>query len=144
MARVALVTGGSRGIGAAISKGAEGGGLQGRGELCRQRRGGREVQGETGIPFYKWSTSRRLRCLRAGIARSRPISARRRAGQQRRHHRDAMFHKMTPQQWNEVIDTNLNSLFNMTHPVWRACATASSAASSTSPRSTARRARWAR
>ena len=32
--------------------------------------------------------------------------------------RDAMFHKMTPQQWDEVIDTNLTGVFNMTHPVW--------------------------
>ena len=32
--------------------------------------------------------------------------------------RDAMFHKMTAQQWNEVINTNLNSLFNMTQPIW--------------------------
>ena len=32
--------------------------------------------------------------------------------------RDAMFHKMTPQQWKEVIDTNLTGVFNMTHPAW--------------------------
>ena len=32
--------------------------------------------------------------------------------------RDAPFHKMTPQQWNEVIGTNLTGVFNMTHPVW--------------------------
>lgn len=32
--------------------------------------------------------------------------------------RDAMFHRMTPQQWREVIDTNLNGVFNMTHNVW--------------------------
>ena len=32
--------------------------------------------------------------------------------------RDGMFHKMTPQQWKEVIDTNLSGVFNMTHPVW--------------------------
>jgi len=32
--------------------------------------------------------------------------------------RDGMFHKITPQQWKEVIDTNLSGLFNMTHPVW--------------------------
>jgi len=32
--------------------------------------------------------------------------------------RDGMFHKMTPTQWNEVINTNLTGLFNMTHPVW--------------------------
>ena len=29
-----------------------------------------------------------------------------------------MFHKMTPQQWKEVVDTNLTGTFNMTHPVW--------------------------
>ncbi len=32
--------------------------------------------------------------------------------------RDGMFHKMTPQQWKEVIDTNLTGIFNMTHPLW--------------------------
>ncbi|MFN7004510.1 MAG: SDR family oxidoreductase, partial [Roseinatronobacter sp.] len=32
--------------------------------------------------------------------------------------RDAPFHKMTPQQWHEVIDTNLTGVFNMTHPIW--------------------------
>ncbi|TIU40315.1 MAG: acetoacetyl-CoA reductase, partial [Mesorhizobium sp.] len=32
--------------------------------------------------------------------------------------RDAMFHKMTPAQWKEVIDTNLSGVFNMTHPLW--------------------------
>ena len=32
--------------------------------------------------------------------------------------RDAMFHKITFSQWKEVIDTNLNGVFNMTHPIW--------------------------
>ncbi|MBC7179765.1 MAG: SDR family oxidoreductase, partial [Roseovarius sp.] len=32
--------------------------------------------------------------------------------------RDAPFHKMTPQQWKEVIDTNLTGVFNTVHPVW--------------------------
>jgi acetoacetyl-CoA reductase len=32
--------------------------------------------------------------------------------------RDAMFHRMTRAQWDEVISTNLNGVFNMTHPVW--------------------------
>lgn len=34
--------------------------------------------------------------------------------------RDAMFHKMTPEHWREVIDTNLSGMFNMTHPLWPA------------------------
>jgi acetoacetyl-CoA reductase len=32
--------------------------------------------------------------------------------------RDAMFHRMSREQWDEVISTNLNGVFNMTHPVW--------------------------
>jgi len=32
--------------------------------------------------------------------------------------KDGFFHKMTPEQWTAVINTNLNSLFNMTRPVW--------------------------
>ena len=32
--------------------------------------------------------------------------------------RDTMFHRMKPEQWSQVINTNLNSLFNMTRPVW--------------------------
>ena len=30
----------------------------------------------------------------------------------------APFHKMKPEQWSEVIGTNLTGVFNMTHPVW--------------------------
>ena len=32
--------------------------------------------------------------------------------------RDAPFHKMTPEQWNEVVDTNLTGVFNTVHPLW--------------------------
>jgi len=32
--------------------------------------------------------------------------------------RDGMFHKMTREQWKEVLDTNLSGVFNMTHPLW--------------------------
>lgn len=32
--------------------------------------------------------------------------------------RDTPFHKMLPEQWHSVIDTNLTGMFNMTHPVW--------------------------
>ena len=32
--------------------------------------------------------------------------------------RDAPFHKMTPDQWNEVIGTNLTGVFNTIHPIW--------------------------
>ena len=58
--------------------------------------------------------------------------------------RDGMFHKMTADNWGAVINTNLNSLFNMTPRRHRRHARPQAlAGSSRSPRSTARRARWA-
>ena len=42
--------------------------------------------------------------------------------------RDGMFHKMTKQQWDEVIGTNLNGLFNVTRQVWEGMRAASSGA----------------
>src|SRR5262249_17196189 len=73
---------------------------------------------ESGIPVYKWDVSNYEECA-AGIAKIEadlgPIQILvNNAGITR----DAMFHKMTPGQWNDVINTNLNGLFNMTHPVW--------------------------
>ncbi len=58
--------------------------------------------------------------------------------------RDAMFHRMKPEQWTEVISTNLGSLFNMSHPIFSGMRDRKFGASSTSRRSTARRVRWAR
>src|SRR5690606_33260442 len=73
---------------------------------------------ETGIPAYKWSVADYDACA-AGIAKVEadlgPIDVLvNNAGITR----DAPFHKMTREQWNDVISTNLNGVFNMTHPVW--------------------------
>src|SRR5690606_17567170 len=73
---------------------------------------------ETGIKTYKWSVADYDACA-SGIRQVEdelgPIAVLvNNAGITR----DAMFHKMTPQQWKEVIDTNLTGVFNMTHPVW--------------------------
>ena len=75
MARVALVTGGTRGIGAAISKALQGGRLQGRGELRRQRRGGAEVQGRDRHPGLQVGRST-SRPAPPASSRSRPSSGR--------------------------------------------------------------------
>jgi acetoacetyl-CoA reductase len=75
---------------------------------------------ETGIPTYKWSVADYDACVAGAaqvVAAHGPIAVLvNNAGITR----DAMFHKMTPQHWREVIDTNLSGLFNMTHPVWQA------------------------
>ena len=73
---------------------------------------------ETGIPSYKWDVSDFDACA-AGIAKVEaahgPVDVLvNNAGITR----DSMFHKMTRDQWDAVINTNLTSLFNMTRPVW--------------------------
>ena len=117
MTRVALVTGGTRGIGAAISKG-----LQAAGFSVIANYGGNDevaekFKAETGIPVYKWDVSDFAAC-RDGIAQVEaevgPIDVLvNNAGITR----DGMFHKMGEDNWRGVIGTNLDSLFNMTRHV---------------------------
>ena len=118
MARVALVTGGSRGIGAAISKALKGAGYDVAANYAGNDQAASAFKGETGIPVYKWSVADYGACV-DGIAQVEadlgPVEVLvNNAGITR----DGMFHKMTPEQWKEVIDTNLSGLFNMTHPIF--------------------------
>lgn len=118
MARVALVTGGSRGIGAAISIALKNAGYAVAANYAGNEEAAAKFTADTGIKTYKWSVADYDACV-AGIgqveAELGPIDVLvNNAGITR----DAMFHKMTPQQWSEVINTNLTGLFNMTHPVW--------------------------
>jgi acetoacetyl-CoA reductase len=118
MARVAVVTGGSRGIGAAICKALKQAGFKVAANYAGNDEAAAKFKAETGIPVYKWDVSSHEACA-AGLkkieANLGPVEVLvNNAGITR----DAMFHKMTAQQWNEVINTNLNSLFNMTQPIW--------------------------
>ena len=118
MSKVALVTGGSRGIGAAISKALQDAGYTVSATYAGNDDAAKAFTEETGIKTYKWSVADYDACA-AGIKQIEedlgPIAVLvNNAGITR----DAMFHKMTPQQWKEVIDTNLTGVFNMTHPVW--------------------------
>jgi len=118
MARVALVTGGSRGIGEAISKALKAMGCEVAATYAGNDAKAAAFTEATGIKTYKWNVGD-YESSKAGIAQVEadlgPIDiVVANAGITR----DAPFHKMTPEQWQEVIDTNLTGVFNTVHPVW--------------------------
>ncbi len=118
MSRVALVTGGSRGIGAAISIALKNAGYKVAANYAGNDEAAAKFTEETGIPTYKWDVSSYESCVE-GIGKVEadlgPVEVLvNNAGITR----DGMFHKMMPDQWNAVINTNLTGLYNMTHPVW--------------------------
>ena len=118
MSRVAVVTGGTRGIGHAISVALKQAGYTVAANYAGNDEAAAKFKAETGIPVFKWSVADYDACA-DGIGKVEaevgPIDVLvNNAGITR----DAPFHKMTPDQWREVIDTNLSGVFNMTHPVW--------------------------
>jgi len=117
MTRVAVVTGGSRGIGAAISKALKAAGYTVAANYAGNDEAAAKFREETGIPVYKWDVSSYDACA-AGLAQVEkdlgPIDV---VVNNAGITRDGFFHKMSPDQWNAVINTNLNSLFNMCRPV---------------------------
>jgi acetoacetyl-CoA reductase len=117
MARVAIVTGGTRGIGAAISKALKGAGYTVAANYGGNDEAAQKFNAETGITVYKWDVSSYEACA-AGLHQVEtdlgPVEILvNNAGITR----DATFHRMKPEQWSAVINTNLNSLFNMCRPV---------------------------
>ncbi len=118
MARVALVTGGSRGIGAAISKELKSKGYQVAATYAGNDEAAAAFTAETGIKTYKWNVADYDESA-AGIAQVEaevgPIDV---VVANAGITRDAPFHKMSPQQWKDVIDTNLTGVFNTVHPIW--------------------------
>jgi acetoacetyl-CoA reductase len=117
MTRIALVTGGTRGIGAAISKALKQAGYKVAANYAGNDEVAQKFHQETGIATFKWDVSQHEACA-AGIAKIEadlgPIDIIvNNAGITR----DGFFHKMTIEQWQAVINTNLNSLFNITRPV---------------------------
>src|SRR6478736_3499688 len=107
MSRVALVTGGTRGIGAAISIALKDAGYKVAATYAGNDEKAQAFKAANGIGVYKWDVSNYEACgegIAKIVAELGPIEVLvNNAGITR----DSMFHKMTPQQWHEVIDTNL-------------------------------------
>ncbi|MEO1733776.1 MAG: acetoacetyl-CoA reductase [Pseudomonadota bacterium] len=118
MSRVALVTGGSRGIGAAISQTLKEAGYTVAATYAGNDEAAAKFTDETGIKTYKWNvadyeaSNAGLEQVAADLGPIEIVVAN--AGITR----DAPFHKMTPEQWTQVIDTNLTGVFNTIHPLW--------------------------
>jgi len=118
MSRIALVTGGSRGIGAAISTALQAAGYTVAATYAGNDEKAAAFTAETVIKTYKWDVSDYDACA-AGIAAVEadlgPVDILvNNAGITR----DAPFHKMSRDQWTDVMRTNLDGVFNMTHPLW--------------------------
>ena len=118
MERVALITGGTRGIGAAISVALKNDGFKVAATYAGNDEAALKFTNETGIKTYKWNVSsykesvEGIEKIEAELGDIDTVVAN--AGITR----DAPFHKMTADQWNEVIDTNLTGVFNTIHPLW--------------------------
>jgi len=117
MSRVALVTGGTRGIGEAISLGLKDAGYTVVANYAGNDEAAKEFSDQTGIATYKFDVSDYDAC-QAAVAQIEgdigPVEVLiNNAGITR----DGTMHKMNFEQWNAVIQTNLTSCFNMCHAV---------------------------
>jgi len=117
MGRVAVVTGGSRGIGAAISKALKAAGYKVAANYAGNDEAAAKFKAETGIPVYKFDVSNYEACADGVAAIEKDLGPVEVLVNNAGITKDGVFHRMTLDQWNAVIGTNLNSLFNVTRPV---------------------------
>src|SRR6266496_223350 len=138
MARVAVVTGGTRGIGRAIAVALKDADYKVAANYGSDDRNAEQFAGKTGIPVFKFNVADFEACA-AGVkaieASLGPVEVLvNNAGITR----DATMHRMSFEHWNAVIQTNLSSCFNMSRAVIEGMRTRALAASSASARSTVR------
>jgi acetoacetyl-CoA reductase len=113
MARVAIVTGGTRGIGRSITEALHGAGYKVAANYAGNAEAAEQFTKETGIRAYRFDVSSYAACadgVKSIEADLGPVDVLvNNAGITR----DAVLHRMKPEQWGEVIATNLTSCFNM-------------------------------
>src|SRR5438105_10438307 len=113
MARVAVVTGGTRGIGEAISRALKAAGYKVAANYGGNDETAQKFKAATGIPVYKWDVSSYDSCVEGVKQVETELGSVEVLVNNAGITRDTTFHRMTPEQWTAVINTNLNSLFNM-------------------------------
>jgi acetoacetyl-CoA reductase len=117
MARVALVTGGTRGIGKAISARLKADGFKVAANYAGNAEAAEATAKELGISVFKWDVGDEAQCaegIAKVVAELGPVDVLvNNAGITR----DGQFHKMSSEKWREVIRVDLDSLFFMTRPV---------------------------
>ncbi|HBF60611.1 MAG TPA: beta-ketoacyl-ACP reductase [Methyloceanibacter sp.] len=117
MGRVALVTGGTRGIGAACSKALKEAGYSVAASYAGNDEAANAFKAETGIPVFKWDVGDYAACEKGVAAVEAEVGPVDVLVNNAGISRDSMLNKMTPEQWSEVMRTNLDSVFNVTRQV---------------------------
>jgi acetoacetyl-CoA reductase len=117
MARVAVVTGGTRGIGQAISIALKNKGFRVAANYGGNDAAARQFQAETGIPVYKWDVADYSACEKGVASVTRELGNIDVLINNAGITRDGMLHRMTKESWDAVMHTNLDSVFNMTRLV---------------------------
>jgi acetoacetyl-CoA reductase len=118
MARVAVVTGGTRGIGRAISVALKDAGYKVAATYAGNEEAAQRFKSETGIPVFKFDVAdfnacaEGIKAIEAELGGPVEVLVNN-AGITR----DATMHRMRADQWNDVIRTNLDSCFNMSRAV---------------------------
>jgi len=117
MGRVALVTGGTRGIGAATAKALKKAGYDVAVNYGGNDEAAKTFNKETKIPVFKWDVGDYPACEQGIVNVENKVGPIEVLVNNAGISRDAMLQKMSHEQWSEVIRTNLDSLFNMTRPI---------------------------
>jgi acetoacetyl-CoA reductase len=117
MARVALVTGGTRGIGEAICKALKAEGYNVAASYAGNDDAAKKFQDANGIPVFKWDVGDYTACEQGVVEVENQVGPVDILVNNAGITKDAPLHRMTSEQWTDVIRTNLDSLFNMTRPV---------------------------
>jgi acetoacetyl-CoA reductase len=117
MARVAVVTGGTRGIGEAISSALKSKGYRVAATYAGNDTAAQKFQAETGIPVYKFDVGDYAACEKGVAQIVRDLGGVDVLVNNAGITRDAVLHRMAAAQWSDVIRTNLDSVFNMSRLV---------------------------